>query len=98
MIFKDRDKFNEYLRDKFNSAEENLYVVMRAAYSFKELLEAEFNIEIAYLTPMLKDECVSFFSERYTDQQYFEVYECYTEKEMLDMLIHNAKGLEDYTD
>lgn len=98
MIFKEKEKFTAYLRDRFNSVEENLYVVMRAAYSFKELLEAQFELEIAYLTPALGDECVSFIGNRYEEQQYYEVYECYSESEMLQIMLHSAKGLEDYTE
>lgn len=102
MIFKEESTFLCYIRDQFNKVEQNLFVVMRTGYSFKELLEADFTIEVAYLCPTLHEDDVQFFGigDNFEGQQYFEVYDCYTDCDLLDKLLHtfSKEGSEDNTD
>lgn len=100
MIFKDRESFNAYLLDKFNGVEEDLIAVIRAGYSFKELIKAPFKLEVIFVTSTLDGLELNFFGSSFDDQQYFEVYDCYSESELLYKLQHtpHKDGLEDYTE
>lgn len=99
MIFKSKTEFDAYIRDRFESIE-SLYVIMRTGSSVTELLESEFNITAAFLVPVLGKEAeVQLFGMCITDDdRYIEVYDSYSEKQLIYVLQHRRAADENMSD
>lgn len=99
MIFKSKSDFDSYVRDRFDSIE-SLYIIMRTGRSVTELLETEFNITAAFLVPVLGQEAdVQLFGMCITeDDKYIEVYDSYSEKQLIYVLQHRRMNDSEVTD
>lgn len=99
MIFKSKHDFDSYVRDRFDSIE-SLYLIMRTGRSVTELLETEFNITAAFLVPVLGQEAdVQLFGMCITeDDKYIEVYDSYSEKQLIYVLQHRRMNDSEVTD
>lgn len=99
MIFKSKSDFDSYIRDRFDSIE-SLYIIMRTGSSVTELLETDFNITAAFLVPVLGQEAdVQLFGMSITDDdKYIEVYDCYSEKQLIYVLQHRRINDSEITD
>lgn len=99
MIFKSKSDFDSYVRDRFDSIE-SLYLIMRTGRSVTELLETEFNITAAFLVPVLGQEAdVQLFGMCITeDDKYIEVYDSYSEKQLIYVLQHRRMNDSEVTD
>ena len=100
MIFKNKSDFDSYVRDRFDSVEESLYLIMRTGCSVTELLESEYNITAAFIVPVLGHEAeVQLFGMCITeDDKYIEVYDSYSEKQLIYVLMHRRMKDSDVTD
>lgn len=100
MIFKNKTDFDSYVRDRFDSVEESLYLIMRTGSSVTELLESDYNITAAFIVPVLGQEAeVQLFGMCITeDDKYIEVYDSYSEKQLIYVLMHRRMKDSDVTD
>lgn len=100
MIFKNKQDFDSYVRDRFDSVEESLYLIMRIGSSVTELLESEYNITAAFIAPVLGQESdVQLFGLCITeDDKYIEVYDSYSEKQLIYVLMHRRIKDNEVTD
>lgn len=99
MIFKSKSDFDSYVRDRFDSIE-SLYLIMRTGRSVTELLETDFNITVAYLVPVLGQEAdVQLFGMCINEaDKYIEVYDIYSEKQLIYVLQHRRQNDSEITD
>ena len=100
MIFKSKSDFDSYVRDRFDSIEESLYLIMRTGSSVTELLESEYNITAAFIVPVLGQEAeVQLFGMCIAeDDKYIEVYDCCSEKQLIYVLMHRRMKDSNVTD
>lgn len=99
MIFNSKQEFDSYVRDRFDSIE-SLYLIMRTGRSVTELLETDFNITAAFLVPVLGQEAdVQLFGMCINeDDKYIEVYDSYSEKQLIYVLQHRRMNDSEVTD
>lgn len=99
MIFNDMNTFNAYI-DKITENEcENITLIIRSGYSMKDLIESEYSLEMLEFN-VGNDGEFSWLNDWYEGQVYIEVYDYYSESELLHKLMHlqHKEGLEGYVD
>lgn len=100
MIFNKKEDFDRYAHEKVYESSEQTFFIMRTGYSMMELLNDAFSIEVAssYFGSSEKEGSIMWFDDWYEGQNFIEVYDHYTEGELLHKLQHtqHKDGLEDY--
>lgn len=102
MIFNSKEAFDTYAHEKVYDKCEMTYFIMRTGYSMIELLNDAYSIEVAapYFDSTPNKDTIMWFDDWYEGQNFIEVYDYYSESELLHKLQHtqHKDGLEDYTD
>ena len=102
MIFSSKEKFDKWVHEKVYEKCEQLYIIMHTGYSMKEMLNDAYSIEVCepYFESSAAEDTVMWFDDWYEGQQYIEVYDWYTESELLFKLRHlsHNEGLDDYVE
>lgn len=70
---------------------EQLFVIMKYAYSEKELEKEKYSIEICepYFNTADMDDCFMWFNDWYEGQNYIELLGIFGESHMLEMIFNN---------